>query len=68
MRFPLLRPATVGLAVLLLLPASALVAQVPTTGGVKPTPAQAEELLRTRPDLVRQLRDRTYVELRLDDR
>jgi len=38
--------------------ASPLVAQIPTPTPGQPltTPAQAEELLRTRPDLVRQLR------------
>lgn len=58
MRFPLCRLAFAGLALLLLAPAPSLFAQVPTVGGVKPTPAQAAELLRNRPDLVRQLRDR----------
>lgn len=42
---------------LLLAPGSALLAQVPT-GQPLPTPAQAEQLLRTRPDLVKQLRER----------
>jgi len=58
MRFPLLRPAFAVLALLLPAPAHSLLAQIPTVGGVKPTPAQAAELLRTRPDLVRQLRER----------
>ena len=58
MRFPILRLAFATLALLLLAPTPALLGQIPTVGGVKPTPAQAEELLRTRPDLVRQLRDR----------
>ncbi len=39
-----------------LLPALPVAAQVPTTG--LPSPAQAQALLQTRPDLVRQLRDR----------
>jgi len=58
MRFQPIRLALGLLALLLLARAPSLLAQVPTVGGVKPTPAQAAELLRTRPDLVRQLRDR----------
>lgn len=57
MRFSTLRLAIATL-LLLLASAPALLAQIPTMGGVKPTPAQAAELLRTRPDLVRQLRER----------
>lgn len=57
-RLRALRPFLLLLA--LLLSASALVAQVPALppGQVMPTPAQAQELLRTRPDLVAQLRQR----------
>lgn len=54
-----LRPFTLSLA--LLLPAAApLGAQVPALppGQALPSPAQAQELLRTRPDLVAQLRQR----------
>ncbi len=54
-----LRPRLVLLA-LLLGPASALIAQVPglPPGQALPSPAQAEVLLKTRPDLVAQLRKR----------
>ncbi len=59
LRLRALRPLTV-LAALLLSGTAALVAQVPTLppGQVMPSPAQAQELLKTRPDLVAQLRQR----------
>ncbi|MEO8139551.1 MAG: SLBB domain-containing protein [Gemmatimonadota bacterium] len=58
-RLRAVRPLIVLLA-LLLSTSAALVAQVPALppGQAMPTPAQAQELLRTRPDLVAQLRQR----------
>ena len=62
MRFRLLRPLLIAAAVFAFLPGAGAVAvgaQVPTLpGGQRPTADQAQELLRSRPDLVQQLQQR----------
>ena len=57
---PLTRPSARALFLSLGVLAGPLAAQIPspTPGQPLPTPAQAEELLRSRPDLVQQLRER----------
>src|SRR5919199_877378 len=57
MRFRLLRPLLIASAVFAFVPGAG--AQIPTLpGGQRPTAEQAQELLRTRPDLVQQLQQR----------
>jgi len=62
MRFRLLRPLLTAAAVFAFAPFAAVrvaQAQIPTLpGGQRPTPDQAQELLRSRPDLVQQLQQR----------
>jgi protein involved in polysaccharide export with SLBB domain len=62
MRFRLLRPLLTAAAVFAfgpLAPGLAAAQQIPTLpGGQRPTPEQAQELLRTRPELVSQLQQR----------